>query len=80
MLNKGWAKASSIDILCLGLKTIVLFKKSIHSGVAAGNKSLKSTLFLALKLFKYSTAFSSVTKLKSSSSLGVPITENITFN
>ena len=69
--------ASSRVSLKNGLKTKILFRKSIASGVAAEYFEVKSHRFMNEYDFKYSIAFWSVTN-DISSSFGVPITLKMT--
>jgi len=70
----GCSNASSIEILFLGLNTKVFSKKSMASYEEPGYISARLAGFLVPKDFKYSNAFTSVTKSKSPlASTGVPI-------
>ena len=60
-LKNGWDKDSSTDILKYGLKTRILFKKSIASSPAPGYNLFKSDLGLGGNASKYSAALVSVT-------------------
>ena len=77
--KNGWSIASSIVSLKKGLNWRRLSRKSMPCADIPGYLSWKLERGLGLKVFKYNMAFSSVTKLESSSS-GVPSELNILFS